>query len=54
MCIICIDFDRGKLTTQEARRALGEMVKGLDKSHAQELEDKLKKAESGTGKSPNP
>jgi hypothetical protein len=46
MCIICIDFDRGRLTTKEARQALGEMVAKLDKKHAAEVEAKIEKAEA--------
>ena len=46
MCLICIDFDRGKLTTQEARRAMGEMVVKLDKSHLAEVERKIASAEA--------
>jgi len=45
MCIICIDFDRGALKPQEARRALREMRQGLDSGHASELEKKLDEAE---------
>jgi len=46
MCLICIDFDKGKLTTQEARRAMGEMIVKLDKSHLAEVETKIAKAEA--------
>ncbi len=46
MCIICIDFDRGKLTTREARRALGEMTAKLDKKHVEEIEAKLEEADA--------
>lgn len=46
MCIICIDFDRGRLTTKEARRALGEMTAKLDKKHIDEVVAKVEKAEA--------
>jgi len=46
MCLICIDFDRGALKPREARRALGEMRDGIGKEHAQEVEQKLAKAEA--------
>jgi hypothetical protein len=46
MCIICIDFDRGALRSNEARRALGEMRNKLDAEHAAELEKKLDQADA--------
>ena len=46
MCLICIDFDRGRLTSKEARRALGEMVVKLEPSHIAEVEKKLAEAEA--------
>ncbi len=46
MCIICVDFTKGKLTTKEARRALGEMASTLDKSHVAEIEKALQEAEA--------
>jgi len=45
MCIICIDFARGALKLDEARRALGEMRSTLDPKHVREIERQLKKAE---------
>lgn len=50
MCIICVDFQKGRLTTKEARRALGEMVVTLDKRHVEELERTLSKAEAEEAK----
>jgi hypothetical protein len=52
MCIICIDFDRGALKLQEARRALGEMRAGLDAEHAAEVEQKLAEAERESASAP--
>jgi hypothetical protein len=46
MCIICIDFERGKLKPAEARRALGEMRTGLDPSHVEDMEAWLDEAEA--------
>ena len=45
MCLICIDFARGALTTKEARRALGEMRTKLEPKHVREIEEQLTKAE---------
>jgi hypothetical protein len=45
MCLICIDFARGALKLQEARRALGEMRVGLPPEHAREVEVALDEAE---------
>jgi hypothetical protein len=46
MCLICIDFDKGKLTTREARRAIGEMRAKLDTKHLAEVEAKVAEAEA--------
>jgi hypothetical protein len=45
MCIICIDYARGALKLDEARRALGEMRSTLDPKHAREVEQQLEKDE---------
>jgi hypothetical protein len=45
MCIICIDFERGALKLNEARRAFGEMRSTLDAAHAREVADKLDEAD---------
>tara|TARA_X000000950_G_scaffold167249_1_gene204230 strand:+ start:3145 stop:3345 length:201 start_codon:yes stop_codon:yes gene_type:complete len=47
MCIICVEFEKEKMTTREARRALSEMVmtESLDKEHAKEVEHMLNKAD---------
>jgi hypothetical protein len=45
MCIICIDFARGALKLNDARRALGEMRSTLDPKHVREVEEQLAKAE---------
>jgi polyhydroxyalkanoate synthesis regulator phasin len=46
MCIICVDFQKGKLTTKEARRALGEMASTLDEKHRADVEKQLADAEA--------
>jgi hypothetical protein len=45
MCIICVDFARGALKVDEAKRALREMVTTLDPKHALQLAEKLDEAE---------
>jgi len=52
MCIICVDMAKGKLTTKEARRALGEMAVTLDPVHLREVRKKLSEAESEEEKKP--
>ncbi|HEU4410840.1 MAG TPA: hypothetical protein VFS43_36645 [Polyangiaceae bacterium] len=46
MCLICIEFDKRRMNIGEARRALGEMRRGLDPAHVEEVEAKLAEAES--------
>lgn len=43
MCLICIQYEMGKLTRREASRALLEFVgtEEVDMEHAQEVYDKL-------------
>jgi polyhydroxyalkanoate synthesis regulator phasin len=45
MCIICVEFEKGRMTAKEARRALGEMVSKVGAKHAQEIERSLREAE---------
>jgi len=52
MCIICIDFERGALKPQEARRALREMRGGLPEAHVKEVEKKLAAAEPASSPKP--
>jgi len=52
MCIICIDFERGALKPQEARRALREMRGGLPEAHVKEVEKKLDAAEPASSPKP--
>ena len=42
MCLICIEYQKNKMTVKEARRALGEMRgTAIDEEHAKEVEDML-------------
>ena len=41
MCIICIEFEQGKLTVGEAVRNYGEMKTTLPPEHQKEVEEKL-------------
>jgi hypothetical protein len=46
MCLICIEFEKGRMTFQEGWRALGEMREQLEPGHIEEVEAKLEKAEA--------
>lgn len=43
MCLICVEYEKERMTIPEARRALGEMRRsgGIDEEHAQEIQDML-------------
>jgi len=41
MCIICIEYAKGKMTIKEAHRALNEMGTELDQKHIKEIVDIL-------------
>lgn len=41
MCIICIDLERERLSTQEAFRNLNEMYDSLEEEHIKEVVEKL-------------
>ena len=45
MCMICVEFQKQRMTVGEARRALGEMIDGLEDEHVQEVETMLEEAE---------
>jgi hypothetical protein len=53
MCIICIDFDRGVLKTNEARRALSEMRESLPAEHVRLVEQKIDDASDDEPTSPH-
>ena len=44
MCLICIDFQRQRLTLTEARRAFSEWQESMDAEHAKEVEAMLTEA----------
>jgi hypothetical protein len=41
MCIICVEFEQGKLKLGEAVRNYGEMKESLSTKHQKEIEEKL-------------
>ncbi len=45
MCLICIEFQKERMSIAEARRALGEMIVDLPPEHSREVEKMLKDAE---------
>ncbi len=45
MCMICVDFQRQKMTLNDARRAYGEMVEAIGPEHAKEVQVMLDEAE---------
>lgn len=54
MCIVCLDWEKGKLTSQEALRALGELIsgaKGKEKQHLFEVSEKILDKEVPMGES---
>ena len=42
MCLICVEFEKQRMSIFEARQALGEMRESLDDSHVRELEERLR------------
>lgn len=45
MCLICVEFEKERMTVFEGRRALGEMGATLDDEHRREVEEMLDDAE---------
>lgn len=45
MCLICVDFQREKMTPFEAKRALGEMREKIGPEHTREVELMIKERE---------
>ena len=41
MCLICIDLERQKLTSNEARRNLGEVFEKMEEEHILEVIEKI-------------
>lgn len=46
MCMICVEFQKERMTINEARRALGEMVETFEDDHAEEVEEMIAEAEA--------
>ena len=51
MCLICIEFEKQRMTAKEARRAFSEMVVDLDPDHAKVVKKMLDDAETDADKS---
>lgn len=45
MCLICIEFEKQRMTAGEARRALGEMIDDMEPDHVREVEEMIDDAE---------
>lgn len=41
MCIICVEWEKQKLTSKEAFRAIGEMMTTQTQKHLEELSEKI-------------
>ena len=54
MCLICVDFQRQKMTAFEARRGLGEMGEVIGPEHAAEVEQLLRDAEKAQSREEQP
>jgi hypothetical protein len=52
MCLICVEFAKGKLTTKEARRAYAEMSVSLDREHADKVRKMLDEKDKEAAKIP--
>ena len=46
MCLICVEYQKGRMSIPEARRALGEMREKIGDEHTEEVRSMLKKAET--------
>lgn len=44
MCMICVDWQKQRMTLGDAQRAFGEMVQTLDPKHAREVKAMLDEA----------
>ena len=45
MCLICVEYQKKRMTLGEAERALSEMVDGMDPRHAEEVRALLREGE---------
>ena len=41
MCLICVEFQKGRLSVEEGWKNLSEMAEGLTEQHAEEVEEML-------------
>ena len=41
MCLICIEYEKGKLKAAEALRNLSELKENLDPDHVKELQNRI-------------
>lgn len=41
MCIICLEWEKQKLTNKEAFKAIGEMINPQNQKHLEELSEKI-------------
>lgn len=41
MCIICMEWEKGKMTSREAFRAIGETMSSKTRKHLEELSEKI-------------
>ena len=44
MCLICVEFQKQRMSPMEARRALGEMRAKIGDEHVKQVEQLLEKA----------
>ncbi|MEO1272279.1 MAG: hypothetical protein AAFX99_29635 [Myxococcota bacterium] len=54
MCLICVDFQKQKMTINDAKRAFREMVTDMTPEHAREVRKMIRKAEQDENKSTPP
>lgn len=45
MCLLCIEFQKQRMTVKEGWRAYGEMKEAMEPSHAAEVKKMLEEAE---------
>ncbi len=45
MCLICVDFQKQKMTITDARRALREMSTTLEDEHVREVQQMIREGE---------
>jgi polyhydroxyalkanoate synthesis regulator phasin len=50
--MICVEFEKGRMTAKEARRALGEMVPKVGAEHVEAVERVLREAEEKAAAAP--